>query len=160
MPLTDFQRRVCRLVAENRLASGESYLAGGAALNELIGGARLSRDIDLFHDTDAAVAASWDADRRRLEGEGLAVRVIRERPSYVEAEIASAVESVRMEWARDSAFRFFPLVQHPELGLVLHPFDLTTNKVLALVGRLEVRDWVDVIHCGERIGGALPRIVG
>lgn len=151
MPLTDFQRRVCRLVAENRLASGESYLAGGAALNELTGGARLSRDIDLFHDTDAAVAASWDADRRRLEGEGLAVRVIRERPSYVEAEIGSAVESVRMEWARDSAFRFFPLVEHPELGLVLHPFDLTTNKVLALVGRLEVRDWVDVIHCGERV---------
>ena len=143
MPLTTFQRRVCRLVAENRVASGESYVAGGAALNELIGATRLSRDIDLFHDTDAAVAASWDADRRRLEREGLAVRTIRERPSYVEAEVASAIESVRMEWARDSAFRFFPLVEHPEFGLVLHPFDLATNKVLALVGRLEVRDWVD-----------------
>jgi hypothetical protein len=35
--------------------------------------------------------------------------------------------------------------------LVLHPFDLATNKVLALVGRLEVRDWVDVIHCAERL---------
>ena len=151
MPLTTFQRRVCRLVAENRVASGESYVAGGAALNELIGATRLSRDIDLFHDTDAAVAASWDADRRRLEREGLAVRAIRERPSYVEAEVASAIESVRMEWARDSAFRFFPLVEHPEFGLVLHPFDLATNKVLALVGRLEVRDWVDVIHCGERV---------
>jgi hypothetical protein len=133
------------------LASGERYVAGGAALNELTGGTRLSRDIDVFHDTDAAVAASWDADRRRLEGEGLSVRVIRERPSYVEAEIASGAESVRMEWARDSAFRFFPLVEHADLGLVLHPFDLTTNKVLALVGRLEVRDWVDVIHCGEHV---------
>jgi hypothetical protein len=37
------------------------------------------------------------------------------------------------------------------LGLTLHPFDLATNKVLALVGRLEVRDWVDVINCDERI---------
>jgi hypothetical protein len=33
----------------------------------------------------------------------------------------------------------------------MHPFDLATNKVLALVGRLEARDWVDLISCGERI---------
>ena len=34
---------------------------------------------------------------------------------------------------------------------MLHPFDLATNKVLALVGRLEVRDWIDVVTCHERI---------
>ncbi|MCK6459532.1 MAG: hypothetical protein L6Q95_06515 [Planctomycetes bacterium] len=56
-----------------------------------------------------------------------------------------------LEWARDSAFRFFPLLRHDELGLVLHPFDLATNKVLALVGRLEVRDWIDVIESHERL---------
>jgi hypothetical protein len=56
-------------------------------LNELVSGARLSRDIDLFHDSDAAVAASWDADRQLLERTGLGVRVLRERPSYVEAEV-------------------------------------------------------------------------
>jgi hypothetical protein len=56
-----------------------------------------------------------------------------------------------MEWARDSAFRFFPLLRHDELGLTLHAFDLATNKVLALVGRLEARDWVDVIASAERI---------
>ena len=67
MPLTEFQRRVCRIVADNRIAAGDSYVAGGAALNELVRGARLSRDIDLFHDT---VAASWDADRRLLERSG------------------------------------------------------------------------------------------
>lgn len=47
----------------------------------------------------------------------------------------------------DSAYRFFPLQTHPDFGLTLHPFDLATNKVLALVGRLAVRDWVDVIEC-------------
>lgn len=132
MALTDLQRTLCRLLAENRIASGESYVAGGA-------------------DTETAVAASWDADRRVLEGHGFLVEVLRERPSYVEAQVSAAGESVRLEWARDSAFRFFPLVRHADLGLVLHPFDLTTNKVLALVGRLEVRDWVDVIHCAERL---------
>ena len=34
---------------------------------------------------------------------------------------------------------------------MLHAFDLATNKVLALVGRLEVRDWVDVIYSAERL---------
>lgn len=87
MALTDFQRRLCRLIADNRIAAGESYVAGAAALNELIAGSRISRDIDLFHDTDEAVAASWDADRRLLERHGCQVHVARERPSYVEAEV-------------------------------------------------------------------------
>lgn len=56
-----------------------------------------------------------------------------------------------IQWTADSAFRFFPLVEHEDFGLALHPFDLATNKVLALVGRLEVRDWVDVIGCHDRI---------
>jgi hypothetical protein len=56
-----------------------------------------------------------------------------------------------MQWARDSAFRYFPLLADPDLGLVLHPVDLATNKVLALVGRLEVRDWVDVIESCQRV---------
>jgi hypothetical protein len=61
MALTNLQRTLCRLLAENRIAIGESYVAGGAALNELIAAPRISRDIDVFHDTETAVAASWDA---------------------------------------------------------------------------------------------------
>lgn len=151
MALTDLQRRVCRLLAQTRIDSGESYVAGGVALNELIGAARLSRDVDLFHDTDEALEASWQVDRRLLEKDGLRVRVLRERIGLVEVEVDDGSEQARVEWARDSAFRFFPLVAHEELGLTLHPFDLATNKVLALVGRLEVRDWVDVIASAERV---------
>jgi hypothetical protein len=33
----------------------------------------------------------------------------------------------------------------------MHPFDLATNKVLALVGRLEVRDWIDTIECDTKV---------
>ena len=151
MALTDLQRRICRLLAANRIASGESYVAGGAALNEVIGTTRISRDVDLFHDTDEALESSWKADRALLEAEGLKVRVTRERTGLVEAEVGDDEDQVRLEWARDSAFRFFPLQHHDEFGLTLHPFDLATNKVLALVGRLEVRDWVDVIDCDSRV---------
>lgn len=151
MALTDFQRTVCRLIAGHRIASGESYVAGGVALNEMMAASRTSRDIDLFHDTAEALEASWAADRRLLQDHGFHVRVLRERLAFVEAEVSKNGETVLMEWARDSAYRFFPLVCHPDLGLALHPFDLATNKVLALVGRLEVRDWVDLIHASERI---------
>jgi hypothetical protein len=113
--------------------------------------ARLSRDVDLFHDTDEGLDASWQADSAVLEANGYAVRVLRARVGLVEAEVADDADLARLEWARDSAYRFFPLLEHDELGLTLHPLDLATNKVLALVGRLEVRDWVDVIASDERI---------
>jgi hypothetical protein len=151
MALTEFQREICRLIAAHRIAQGESYIAGGAALNALTGAARVSRDLDLFHDTQSALQATWIADRSLLASGGFEIQVLRERPSFVEARVARGPDAVLMQWVQDSAYRFFPLVEHAELGLVLHPFDLATNKVLALVGRLEPRDWIDVITCHERI---------
>lgn len=151
MALTAFQRDICRLLADYRIRSGESYVAGGAALNELLGTPRRSRDLDLFHDSRQALESAWEADREVLDRAGLLVRVVRERPGFVEAEVQRGADSVRLEWAQDSAYRFFPLVLHDELGLVLHPFDLATNKVLALVGRVEARDFVDTLACDQQV---------
>jgi len=128
--------------------SGESNVGAGSQ-DDLVRPSRLARDIDVFHDAAEAVAASWEADRKLLASEGLTVTVVRERPGFVEADVTSSAGRVRLEWAADSAFRFFPLQEHADLGLTLHPFDLATNKVLALVGREEVRDWVDVVACDE-----------
>jgi hypothetical protein len=151
MALTEFQRSVCRLIARQRLESGESYVAGAVALNTLAEASRISRDIDLFHDKIEAVASSWTADSEVLRSHGFEVSIQKERAGFVEAEVRKDRQSVMMQWTADSAFRFFPLIQHEDFGLTLHPFDLATNKVLALVGRLEARDWIDVINCHDRI---------
>ena len=151
MALTPLQRDVCRLLAAGRRQCRDSRVAGGAALSAAVRSHRLSRDVDLFSDTTEAVGRSWDRDRLALESAGFRVVPLRERPGYVEAAITRGTDRLVMEWARDSAFRFFPLVEDDELGLVLHPFDLATNKVLALVGRLEARDWVDVLACDARL---------
>ncbi len=151
MSLTDFQRSVCRILAAERIAKGERYVAGGAALNELLRSARVSHDVDLFHDTREAVLASWEADRSSLLQAGYVVNPIREFPTFVEAEVVKDDGGVVLQWVQDSAFRFFPLVEHPDFGLALHPFDLATNKTLALIGRVEVRDWVDIIHCHSHL---------
>lgn len=151
MSLTALQRSVCRLLADIRLASGEQYIAGGMALNEALGAARVSRDIDLFHDTDEALASSSATDRSAMQAAGWVVEPRRSSPGFVEVVVRDATDSVEVQWVRDSAFRFFPLVIQPELGLMLHPFDLATNKVLALVGRVVARDWVDILTCHERL---------
>lgn len=151
MALSQLQRDICRLLADTRIRSGESYVAGAAALNELLQAARVSRDLDLFHDTAGALAASWRSDRKSLEDAGYTVAVIRERPTFVEAEVGRERDAVIVQWAQDSAYRFLPLVRHEEFGLVLHPFDLATNKVLALVGRVEPRDFVDTLTCDREL---------
>lgn len=176
MALSPFQRQLCRVLARSRVGAPEaagsdapsgapmpseeghlsvSYVAGGGALNETLKSPRLSRDVDLFHDTLEALDATWNSDRALLLQEGYTVETIRERPGFVEAEVwrerNTVRESVLVQWVRDSAFRFFPLQPHPDFGLTLHPLDLATNKVLALVGRVEVRDWVDALTCHHKV---------
>ena len=151
MALSEFQRGVCRLLAAHRSSDAGSYVAGGVALNEALDGSRLSRDVDVFHDTLEALDATWQADRNLLESAGYELDIVRERAGFVEVVIHQNGHSVEMQWVRDSAFRFFPLALHPDLGLMLHPFDLATNKVLALVGRVEVRDWIDTLTCHHKV---------
>ncbi len=141
MALTGFQRRVCRLLAHSRKSRGDSYVEAP----------RLSDDLDLFHDSDEALLVTWDRDRRLLQDEGFHLEILRDRPAFIEAVVGSGDARLRLQWARDSAYRFFPLVEHEDFGLTLHPYDLATNKVLAMVGRLEARDWVDVISAHERV---------
>jgi hypothetical protein len=126
-------------------------VAGGVALNEALGAPRVSRDIDLFHDTNDALDATWAADRALLQQAGFQIEVLRELRGFVQVLVQGLGDSVKMEWVRDSAYRFFPLRLDATLGVTLHPFDLATNKVLALVGRLEVRDWVDAVFSHDRI---------
>jgi hypothetical protein len=52
---------------------------------------------------------------------------------------------VKLEWAEDSAWRFFPVERDPVLGWRLHRFDALTNKALAMSSRSETRDMVDLV---------------
>jgi hypothetical protein len=151
MALTDYQRGILALLSRHRISLQESYLAGGAALNEATASPRLSRDIDLFHDTQEALVATWEEDRRILTEGGYGVEARLQYPAFVEAFVRKDTDAVVVQWAVDSAFRFFPLVRGPADLPALHPFDLATNKALALIGRLEPRDWVDLISCHDRI---------
>ena len=145
MALTGYQSEILRLLAGNRKATAGSYVAGGLALNHSLGTPRLSRDIDIFHDSTKALAESWRIDRETLLGAGYSVTTLREWSNFIEAEVCRNGDHTEIQWGVDSAYRFFPLVEDDTTGYTLHPVDLASNKLAALVGRTEPRDWIDVI---------------
>lgn len=153
MAVTGFQAEVLRRIVAGLSPEGGTYVAGGLALNHVLGCTRVSRDIDVFNDTGAAMQAACTADMAALRAAGYEVRMRRKGEGFAEAVVSRGEEATDIQWARDSAFRFFPLARNDLLGVTLHPVDLATNKLLALVGRREPRDWVDAIRCAERVQG-------
>jgi len=149
VPLTDFQAEILRLLAANR--QPHSYLAGGGALHAAPNSTRFSQDLDFFHDSERRVAEAFEADRALLESQGCSVEVAYALPGNVRAMVSRGEERTRVDWAHDSAWRFMPAVRNENSGFRLHEVDLAINKILALAGRDEARDYVDVLEAHERI---------
>jgi len=71
-------------------------------------------------------------------------------PGFCRAWVERGGTGLTIEWAYDSAFRFFPVVEDAQLGYRLHDADLAVNKLLAGVGRLAIRDYIDLIDLDGR----------
>jgi Nucleotidyl transferase AbiEii toxin, Type IV TA system len=147
MPLTPLQKQVVQLLASRR--NPDSFVAGGAVINRDLSSPRFSADLDLFHDVAESVLVSAEADVAVLGAHGFEVRWLLRQPSLQRAEIQGGNESMRLDWCVDSAFRFFPVCPDSDFGYCLHPADLATNKALALAGRSEIRDYVDMLYIHE-----------
>lgn len=150
MPLTPFQKDVVAVLAAQR--SEASHMAGGLVLNSADDSARYSRDFDIFHDSVEDLLAASERDVRALEAAGFEVRKFERdgewsKPvSFRKARVAKGDDKVDVDWAHDSAYRFFPIVPDDALGWRLHLFDMATNKALALGSRIETRDYVDIVE--------------
>jgi hypothetical protein len=139
-----FHERLARV----GLAAAAPYgfcLAGGYAVQAHGMVDRRSKDIDLFTSTTAAgdFPTAVDVVLAALYEDGLDVSVSRQGPTFARLEVvdpASGEPSV-MELGVD--WRAYPPVTLA-IGPVLHPDDAVANKVCALFGRAEVRDYVDV----------------
>lgn len=149
VPLTPFQAAIAKLLATNR--TPDSYLAGGAALHLQPNSKRYSNDLDYFHDSEERVSKAFREDAALLSDAGYSVDIKLEHPGFVRVIVSKNGEATKVEWAHDSAWRFLPPVQDPSAGYLLHPIDLAINKVMALVGRDEPRDFLDVLYAHEDI---------
>jgi hypothetical protein len=149
VPLTEFQRELLATLAAG--GTDDRYLAGGAAMHFAPNSVRYSDDLDFFHDSEVRVASAFATDRATLDRAGYRVDLELSLPGFVRAVVRRGDEATRVDWAHDSAWRFMPLVRDPLGGLLLHPVDLAINKVLALAGRDEARDFVDILFVHRRV---------
>lgn len=149
MPLTKFQKTVAGVLALNR--TPDSHLAGASAIHLKPNSTRYSNDLDYFHDSEKRVGEAFAEDRVSLKAAGIEVDVEVAQPGYVRALVKRGREATKVEWAHDSAWRFMPAVKVPEAGYALHPVDLAVNKVLALAGRDEARDFLDVLYLHDEV---------
>jgi hypothetical protein len=151
MPLTPLQERVLSAIRSVRHPG--SHVAGSLPMHASSDSDRESRDIDLFHDAIAALQAACTTDLTALDQAGFQVRRSQSwSDTFRRAIVTDASDTVEIDWAVDAAWRFFPPIADPLMGWRLHDVDLACNKALALGGRSETRDLVDVLAWDRRFG--------
>ncbi len=161
VPLTSLQREILAVVGASR--TPDSYLAGGAAINFTPHSRRYSADLDFFSDSVERVATAFTADNVLLAAAGYDLEIEISQPGFVRAIVRRGRDETRIDWAHDSAWRFMPPVRDSLGGFLLHDIDLAVNKTLALAGRDEPRDFVDILYVHETVlplGGLVWAAVG
>jgi hypothetical protein len=122
--LTNLQEKILHLFSE--IPDQEAfYLTGGTALSAFFLKHRRSND---------------------LKKVGFKVERLRGFHSFVELSVTSDTDSTVVHFALDSPFRFeqpAPIEEIPDVK-VDSLIDIATNKLLALFGRAELRDFIDI----------------
>lgn len=138
--LTPLQKQVAAIVAS--LAEAEGFaLAGGAALIARGEVQRQTRDLDFFGLTPAAVDRLVPAVDRALQNAGLVVRHVQENPGFARLIVESEDDRTELDLAADA--RLFP-AEPGEPAPMLSGQELAVDKVLAVFGRAEARDFLDL----------------
>ena len=96
------------------------------------------------------MAEAYAQDELQLRGAGHGVEVDMRLPGHIRATVTRGASSTKVDWAHDSAWRFMPTVRSEVVGYTRHPVDLAVNKLLALAGRDEPRDFLDILDLHAR----------
>lgn len=151
-------------IARVALAVAADYgfcLAGGYAVQAHGFLIRRSEDVDLFTtmDIDSRFGVAVRAVTAALEDDGLVVLVDKDTPTFARLTVGEPGGPLtKLELGVDWR-EYPPLVL--DIGPVLHPDDAVANKVCALYGRGELRDYVDVgavLASGRYTSAALTRL--
>jgi hypothetical protein len=103
----------------------------------------MSADVDLFAKASVGsdVTQAVDVVIAAYQRDGLHVETELRKASFARLNVRSATESAKVElaldWRKEEPVRL-------AVGPVLHADDAVANKVCALFGRAEVRDYIDV----------------
>lgn len=146
--LSPLQQRVAEIVAGLEEAEGFA-LAGGAALIARGEVRRETRDLDFFGLTTAAVDRLLPAVERALGEAGLTVGRLQVNPGFARLVVESDDDRTELDLAADA--RLFP-AEPGRPAPTLSGEELAVDKLLALFGRAEARDFVDLLAVEPRYG--------
>ena len=139
--LSPLQERVAKIIAGLDEARGFA-LAGGGALIVRGDVQRQTRDLDFFGLTADAVDQLVPAVDRALQAAGLTVQHVQESHGFARLIIESKDDRTELDLGTDA--RLFPAEPGSPAPL-LSGKELAVDKVLAIFGRAEARDFADLM---------------
>lgn len=146
--LSALQLEVARLL--QGLPEAEDFvLAGGAALIVHGDVDRLTRDLDFFTVEPDAVDRLLPAFEAAVRDAGLELTEQQVAHGFARLVVSDGTNQTGVDLASDA--RLLP-AEPSELGLILSAEELAVDKVLAVFGRAEARDFVDLAALEARFG--------
>lgn len=143
MHLSPLQKKTLKVFTKVN-GTGDFYFTGGTALAVCYLQHRESDDLDLFTDNAISLPPTAREFESQLHAAGLDVRVERRQATFVRLLIE---QELKVDLALDAPFRLKPPVQLSINGIKMFVDgleDIAANKLLALFGRAEPRDFIDV----------------
>ena len=146
--LNQLQVRVAAVV--RNLPEAQNFvLAGGAALIVRGDVNRLTRDLDFFAESAEAVDRCLPALEKALTSAGLEVQRRQIGHGFARLVVREGSEETVVDLGADA--RLLP-PERTGFGLILSGEELATDKVLAIFGRAEPRDFIDLAALEPRYG--------
>jgi len=146
--LSPLQEQVAAIIAG--LEEAEDFvLADGAALIVRGDVHRQTRDLDFCGLTADAVDQLLPAVDLALREAGLTVHHVQEAPGFARLVVESADDRTELDLAADA--RLFP-AEPGRLAPMLSGEELAVDKMLAVFGRAEARDFIDLMAIESRYG--------
>ena len=135
--LTPLQRKMLDAIFAEQMFAQSWYLTGGTALAGFYLFHRYSDDLDLFTN-DQSLELVWPTLQRLLPQIGLTVEA--RTPQFIRLRHP---DELRVDIVHDVPFRVGVPVRHGP-WLIDSLANITLNKVTAIEGRLDVKDYVDL----------------
>jgi Nucleotidyl transferase AbiEii toxin, Type IV TA system len=146
--LTPFQERIAAIISG--LAEAEGFaLAGGGALIVRGDVDRGTRDLDFFGLTPESVNGLAPAVELALTAAKIGVTTLQSNQGFVRLMASQGNERCEIDLAADA--RLFPIDTRPTVP-TLTGEELAVDKVLAIFGRAEARDFVDFAAVEPKYG--------
>lgn len=147
--LSPLQELILRLVAPLPEAQGFALAGGGAIITRGIVD-RTTNDLDLFGAAPPDVQRLAFALSAALRSEGMVVTPIIEQPAFVRLAVERGTDSTTIDLGTDA--RVHP-AEETDRGQVLSLEELAADKLLAVFGRAQARDFIDAMALAGEVGG-------